>query len=29
VCAIAAKLVRIAFAMLRDGSHFDPKALSL
>lgn len=29
VCAIAARLVRIAFAMLRDGSHFDPKALSL
>jgi transposase len=23
VCVVAAKLVRIAFAMLRDGSHFD------
>ena len=24
VCVVAAKLVRIAFAMARDGSHFDP-----
>jgi hypothetical protein len=23
VCVVAAKLVRIAFAMVRDGSHFD------
>jgi len=23
ICVIAAKLVRIAFAMARDGSHFD------
>lgn len=29
VCAVAARLVRIAFAMLRDGSHFDPKRLNL
>jgi transposase len=27
VCALAARLTRIAFAMLRDGSHFDPTAL--
>jgi transposase len=29
VCALAARLARIAFAMLRDGSHFDPNALNL
>jgi transposase len=29
VCALAARLARIAFAMLRDGSHFNPKALNL
>jgi transposase len=29
VCALAARLARIAFAMLRDGSHFDPNALQL
>ena len=23
ICVLAAKLVRIAFAMVRDGSHFD------
>ena len=23
ICVIAAKLVRVAFAMARDGSHFD------
>jgi len=23
ICVIAAKLVRIAFAMVRDGTHFD------
>jgi len=25
ICVLAAKLVRIAFAMVRDGSHFDMK----
>ena len=27
VCALAARLARMAFAMLRDGSHFDPAAV--